>query len=176
VRPVDEALRLRVGSPNARLVLIHLATFADNDTGVCWPSVPTLMGCTGLADRTVRRAVNELEAMGVISVVRGRGQAGNRYTLLFVPNAVTVTALVEGNAVGETALNPVRETALGPPNAVNRDPNAVGETAECGQSDRRTYSRTDLELAADIPLGDFDAVRAHLGIGKHRPRLNNPAA
>lgn len=181
MRPVDEALKLREGSAQARQVLAYLATFADNDTGVCWPSMATLADVSGLAERTVRRAVAELEESGVMKVDRGKGRAGNRYTLLYVKNAVPLTVFMERYAVRQSALanvdNPVdspdnaaTQAGIESGNAANGERNAATQAEECGHTGRRTYSGTDLELSA-VPLGDFAALREHVGLSpKHRAK------
>lgn len=52
-----------------RLVLIALADRYNDDTGVCWPSIKTISKDIGVSERTVYKAIDELEAAGLI----GRG-------------------------------------------------------------------------------------------------------
>ena len=52
--------------PTQKLVLICLSEFAD-DSGHCFPSVDTIAKRTGLNSRSVRRAVSELERLGILS-------------------------------------------------------------------------------------------------------------
>ncbi len=75
-------------SANAILVYIHLAAFGKFNTAWqvyddCRPSVPTLVNGgrrkgkdgypgTGLSDKTVRRALDELKALGAIEGVPGK--------------------------------------------------------------------------------------------------------
>ncbi|WP_353851269.1 helix-turn-helix domain-containing protein [Microbulbifer sp.] len=47
-------------SPIQKAVLISLA----DQTGVCWPSIGTMVLRTCLTDRAVRKAARELESMG----------------------------------------------------------------------------------------------------------------
>ena len=49
-----------------KLVLICLSEFAD-DSGRCFPSVDTIADRTGLNSRSVRRAVSELEKVGLLT-------------------------------------------------------------------------------------------------------------
>lgn len=50
-----------------RLVLVYLANRYNDDTGVCWPSVPTIVGHLGIGDKTVRRALKSLREQGLIA-------------------------------------------------------------------------------------------------------------
>lgn len=73
-------------SPAQKSVLISLADQA-NDDGVCWPSIGTVALRTCLTDRAVRKAVRELESMGIL-VSNGRSGRSTYYTITvenFVP-------------------------------------------------------------------------------------------
>ena len=83
------------------LVLLALADMA-NEMGACWPSV----GCLGrrcrISDRTVQRSVRHLEALGEVTVERGRGKTstsgGTRSNLY----RVAIRAQKEGKGVNLT--------------------------------------------------------------------------
>lgn len=49
-----------------RLVLIALADRYNDDTGVCWPSIKTIATEIGVSERTVHKAIKDLEAAGLI--------------------------------------------------------------------------------------------------------------
>lgn len=51
--------------PALRLTMLAVSDHAD-EHGSCWPSAPTLSAETGLDERTVRRSLKELEAMGAL--------------------------------------------------------------------------------------------------------------
>lgn len=80
-------------TPTEKLVLLAIADHADGD-GICWPGMRKVSEKTGFARRTVIRAVESLEASGLIVVERRRTGAGrqtsNRY-LLQVGRSVTVS-------------------------------------------------------------------------------------
>jgi pyocin large subunit-like protein len=62
------ALRQDCPSPTMKLVLIGLANHAHPDgTAEAWPAVATLASYSGVSERTVQRALRELEAIGLIS-------------------------------------------------------------------------------------------------------------
>ena len=71
-------------SPTAKLVLLSLADSAD-DSGICWPSHPTLACKCTLTDRTVRRVLIQLRAKELVFVeprFRSNGsRTSNRYRL-----------------------------------------------------------------------------------------------
>ena len=50
-----------------RLVLIALADRYNDDTGVCWPSIKTISNEIGVSERTVHKAISELESVGLIA-------------------------------------------------------------------------------------------------------------
>jgi len=64
---------ITVVPPIAKLVLLRLAEMADKD-GACYPSVRHLSESTGLAERSVYRALLLIESLGLISVERRRGR------------------------------------------------------------------------------------------------------
>lgn len=72
-------------NPRARAVWIALISYADNETGYCYPSRETLAKDTQLGVATVSRAIQDLIGLGVIAVAkRGAGgmQSSNGYTVL----------------------------------------------------------------------------------------------
>lgn len=50
-----------------RLVLVYLADRYNDETGVCWPSVPTIAGHLGVTTRTIRYALTSLREQGLIA-------------------------------------------------------------------------------------------------------------
>lgn len=64
------------------LVMIALADFAD-ESGLSWPSVRRLAHRARVSERTARRALRNLEAIGQVTTDGGGGRASNRYRLTF---------------------------------------------------------------------------------------------
>jgi hypothetical protein len=58
-------------SPTERLVLVHVALYANGTTGVCFASAARIAGDTGFSERTVRKAIASLLAEGAL-VMRPR--------------------------------------------------------------------------------------------------------
>jgi GntR family transcriptional regulator len=69
-------------SPFATLVYVYLGRRASNDTGDCFPPIPTIATDLNLSESTAGRALRELRRVGLLeSARRGRGRS-NAYTLV----------------------------------------------------------------------------------------------
>ena len=55
-------------------VAVFLATYADYETGECYPSIQTLMEDTGLSNRAICQHIKLLEKMGILVVDRSNGR------------------------------------------------------------------------------------------------------
>lgn len=60
--------------PTTKLVAITLATYADYETGECYPSIQTLMDDTGLSNRVVCQHIKNIEKMGILVADRSNGR------------------------------------------------------------------------------------------------------
>ena len=56
-----------------KLVAITLATYADYETGICYPTIKTLMADTGLSNRVVSLHINKLESLGFLISKKANG-------------------------------------------------------------------------------------------------------
>ena len=80
---LTEMIWLRqVKNPSAKLILIALARYA-NKQGVCWPSIETLSGDTGISERQIMRIIKDLEATAIVAVHRAGWNKPNVYTFLY---------------------------------------------------------------------------------------------
>jgi DNA-binding MarR family transcriptional regulator len=65
--------------PAQKFVLLALGDHACEFCGLCWPGIRSLGEKTGLGERSVTRALNELIAAGMVTIHRypkgGRGRA-----------------------------------------------------------------------------------------------------
>lgn len=71
-------------TPPMLAVYVALLTFADLDTGECWPSLTAIAERAGVHRATVARALPALRALGVVDWQERHdadGQASNRYTV-----------------------------------------------------------------------------------------------
>ncbi len=73
----------------AKLALLALADCCnqERDTNSCWPSLPWLTERTGLPRRSLIRALDELEARGLMERSRGKGHSSTQYRLVLAPGA-----------------------------------------------------------------------------------------
>lgn len=71
-----DAMKLKIGNPTRKLVLIKLADNA-NDNGICWPSYDHIAEQCEISRRTAIRQVKELVDMGLIKVTYREGEKGN---------------------------------------------------------------------------------------------------
>lgn len=80
---------------SAKFVLVTLADFAD-EAGTCFPSQERLARLTGLSVRSVRRAVEELEGLGLLVTEHRYGPNGyrttDRYRLVMADDGSSVLA------------------------------------------------------------------------------------
>ena len=60
--------------PTTKLVAITLATYADYETGECYPSIQTLMDDTGLSNRAVIAHLKNIEKLGILIADRSNGR------------------------------------------------------------------------------------------------------
>lgn len=74
---VTWALAQPISRPTAKLILLCLANYADED-GVCWPSQKRLAADTGVTDRAIRSNLVFLEDAGLIERSRRKRPDGSR--------------------------------------------------------------------------------------------------
>ncbi|PRB04968.1 hypothetical protein CQ047_16040 [Microbacterium sp. MYb72] len=78
----------RIPSHTAFRTYAALLTFANLNTGACWPSHAAIASAAGLGEKTARRALDELRALGIVTWKRqhdANGQTSNRYTVAIDP-------------------------------------------------------------------------------------------
>lgn len=98
------ARRVRTGNPGRKAVLMVLAEYAD-EADSCYPSQATLAAATEQSERTVRRQLAELEAMGLLHRShRGNGNGGrtsDRYHLHVADTVGGLAANLTGGVTGQ---------------------------------------------------------------------------
>ena len=86
LRAIRAAARL---TSTERLVLLVIASHADNRTGEAWPSIPTLAAECGFTTRTIERTIAALAAAGWLARDSAAGPWGtNRYRVTPRPDDV----------------------------------------------------------------------------------------
>ena len=91
VHAISWALRQPTGHPSDKALLLVLANYADED-GVCWPSQERLVQESGFSARTIVRALQRLEARGLICRRKRGGDGTGRRT-----DIVTLATCHNGN-------------------------------------------------------------------------------
>ena len=132
---LEWAMRQEV-SATQKLVLAALATFHSQKNEHIFPSLPTLAKVSCLDEKTVRRALPELEKAGLIEIERSSGRRSHRYKLLFEPGQRVQVPPVKpgtlptfnekqpGLSVPQPGLSVPTTWAESPPNKVfNKDKN-----------------------------------------------------
>ena len=95
--------------PTARLVAFLLADHYNDLTGLCFPSIPTLAAETGLSERSVIRALEELEHGNQIRINKSVGKS-SKYILLFPATPDTLSPLTESHPCHSVTTTPDRES------------------------------------------------------------------
>tara|TARA_R100000808_G_scaffold2316_2_gene9414 strand:+ start:1678 stop:2325 length:648 start_codon:yes stop_codon:yes gene_type:complete len=82
---------------NEKVVYLVLASFADQDTGQCYPSIATIEKFAGLTDKPVMKAIRELERIGWIKCQR----RSNTSTLYWIGKTPTTSRTNSDDPIGE---------------------------------------------------------------------------
>jgi Helix-turn-helix domain len=107
------ALRESGLSPTAKSVGQHLANYMNNTTGYAWPSVDTLAGDSGWHRRTVQHALDELEAKGYMTRLKGGGRRHTTRYFMGFPDGKGDTAPLFLETVAESPVNGGAESLNG---------------------------------------------------------------
>jgi len=92
-----KALRASEHTLRAKVVASSIEDHRNNETGLCYPSLRTLMADTGLSLSSVKRAVRELEEAGWLIRSEGRGRGNHtHYTLVMQGKVVPIRPSKKG--------------------------------------------------------------------------------
>ena len=111
VEALNWAFKLPLKKPTQKAVLIALANYANEHGGSCFPSVATIMRCTGLSERAVSPAIKWLEENGLIVANRKTGRVTHYQLMLDAEPPQEMRETPAGDA-GEPPQE-VRETPAG---------------------------------------------------------------
>lgn len=100
-------------SKTAKLLAVTLVDdFANNDSGRCNPTVSTLCEATGDPERTVQKALTDLQACGWIHRKKGRGRGrSSETTFTAEPEAAAQIGCARDNAPADRPEMPVQNYA-----------------------------------------------------------------
>ena len=85
IKAVSWAIEVRVGDPTLKVLLIAIANYADENNRA-WPSQKRLAYDTEVSERTIRRKMNELQDLGLISIEERRRPSGEVATSVVTLN------------------------------------------------------------------------------------------
>ena len=67
----------------SKAVLVWLMSYANIETGQCFPSIATLARASGFSPKTVHRSIKWLEAQGYVSIEARRSPFGDKDTSIY---------------------------------------------------------------------------------------------
>jgi len=160
------AAEQKTGSIARKAVLLSLANAANHHTGRCFPSVARIARETEASERTVRRALDDLEAAGFITRERRRRDDGTLATYEYAFPAVTTTARpadIDDADQRTSATATTGQSDRAEPEVRQREVEREVDTARArdvvvgaanyvppGVVDRRTVSADEAQIAAVI--------------------------
>lgn len=107
VRVMSAVWDMPMDSSAQKLVLLALADNA-NDAGECYPSLTTISRKTSLDERTVRRAIRQLQQLGFMSVAERAGRSSLfSISLTTLKNATPINDTPGKNERGQSAPPPL---------------------------------------------------------------------
>ena len=167
----------RTVSGSSRLLLVVLADLVNDeirkDRGdwIAWPSIATLCESTGLTDRSIQRAVKELERFGVLSVRSGGGRKTNTFEMLPPTKwklggvrPVGYALPAPAPAIPRHGRHPTPDTHVVPPPtrvSPNRD---TGKVNNLKNNSKGIFDFTPERRAAAVPV-DIEAAAALITLG-----------
>ncbi len=99
---IDYALKVKGLRPQAKLLLIGIASFMQDNESDCSPSTKQLCAVTGFKDQSVTKYRSELKDFGVLSIGYQRGSSGNNlYSIVGYRGATSNASQDKINAVFE---------------------------------------------------------------------------
>lgn len=108
-KAVTWAWEQSTGSPTRKAVLVSLADRHNKDTGRCDPSIARIAAETEFSERAVRKALSDLEEMGLIEREERRRADGSRRTYSYRFPHVAADAKQAAPPAGSQAAPPAAE-------------------------------------------------------------------
>lgn len=142
IRHIQAAIDAATRSPAHKLILVIIANHA-NDSGTAWPSHSKIAARAGLQRRHAINIINDLEADGLLTVIRSRGRS-NKY--IVNPEPVHPSAHVHHSA-------PVHHSAQG---GVHPSAQEVCTPVHIEPSMNRQVEPSITDSAPDTPDTDFE--------------------
>lgn len=153
IEAIRATLYKQVGSPPQKAILLILANWADQDNK-CWPSIKKLAIVTQLGERTVQRALADLEADGHIEKqfrcdAKG-AHTSSVYRLTYVPDPLEDGVAAAGYGVSVAG----RGVTAAPRGGVTAAPNTKSSSTHQNTTKEDTPSGSGELPFALPPMGE----------------------
>lgn len=137
--------------PSEKIVLLALADQANDAGRNCWPSVPTIARRSSQGERTVRRALQSLEAKGLLSIHHRTGTSSQYHIHLSHPDTpANLAGVCDGSPPPATVAPPPCQSGSPPPATVAGKPSIESSSETPIESSKGVAAKT--ELPDWIPL------------------------
>ena len=154
-----KAMKIRVGNPLRKLVLIKLADNAS-DQGECWPSYQHIADQCEISKRSVMNHIAALCESGLVKKVTRKGEKGNSSNiyLLHLDGA--------GDSLGGSANNSLSGAANSPGSA------GVSPGGSAGDSPRTSHSFEPVKEPVNEPIAVGASVDESVRVRSNRPEYS----
>ncbi|HBV0232141.1 TPA: DUF1983 domain-containing protein [Escherichia coli] len=154
-----KAMKIRVGNPLRKLVLIKLADNAS-DQGECWPSYQHIADQCEISKRSVMNHIAALCESGLVKKVTRKGEKGNSSNiyLLHLDGA--------GDSLGGSANNSLSGAANSPGSA------GVAPGGSAGDSPRTSHSFEPVKEPVNEPIAVGASVDESVRVRSNRPEYS----
>lgn len=152
--------------PSQKLLMLALNSFVDGE-GKCYPGVERLAKMMGASAATVKRAINELEAAGVVkreSRRLGCRQASNLYTVNF--EKISSSFCTPEASAGQ--FEPLNQSKLSPPAAQNEPRQQLNLHPPAAQNEPRSIQSLSIQSLSvqDPPVVPRDRLAEQMAARK----------
>ncbi len=154
-----KAMKIRVGNPLRKLVLIKLADNAS-DQGECWPSYQHIADQCEISKRSVMNHIAALCESGLVKKVTRKGEKGNSSNiyLLHLDGA--------GDSLGGSANNSLSGAANSPGSA------GVAPGGSAGDSPRTSHSFEPVKETVNEPIAVGASADESVRVRSNRPEYS----
>ncbi|EKK6279447.1 helix-turn-helix domain-containing protein [Escherichia coli] len=154
-----KAMKIRVGNPLRKLVLIKLADNAS-DQGECWPSYQHIADQCEISKRSVMNHIAALCESGLVKKVTRKGEKGNSSNiyLLHLDGA--------GDSLGSSANNSLSGAAKSPGSA------GVAPGGSAGDSPRTSHSFEPVKEPVNEPIAVGASADESVRVRSNRPEYS----
>ncbi|HAH9643406.1 TPA: RusA family crossover junction endodeoxyribonuclease [Escherichia coli] len=154
-----KAMKIRVGNPLRKLVLIKLADNAS-DQGECWPSYQHIADQCEISKRSVMNHIAALCESGLVKKVTRKGEKGNSSNiyLLHLDGA--------GDSLGGSANNSLSGAANSPGSA------GVAPGGNAGDSPRTSHSFEPVKEPVNEPIAVGASADESVRVRSNRPEYS----